>query len=398
MKMKKKSILIVAAAILLLNCRTTIGSGPTQTDFPPVEEPASPAPSPTPPQPTPTYSLEAAGPMHFPPDVNPLTGLQVADPSLLERRPVAVKIINYPRTARPQWGLSLADIVYEYYHNNDLPRFHAIFYGNDVEMAGPIRSGRLFDDYLMQAYKSVMVFGSADSRILERLAGGDQQDRLIYLLSGVCPPQPVCRYNPGVENFLVTSTSAAGDYVESQGDSNQRQDLTGMFFSSIIPSGAQSANRFYLRYSYGAYLYWQFDPELGRYLRYQDTQEDIQGRGELYELLTDRVTGQPVMADNVVFLVVPHFHLVYVPGDFDTPTVEIVDMNFEGGGPAYALRDGLLYEVNWIRPTDGRVITLTNADGSPYAFKPGTTWFQVVSPQSRLETNADVWRMEFVLR
>ena len=54
------------------------------------------------------------------------------------RHPVAIKINNYPRSNRPQWGLSLADIVYEYYHNNDLPRFHAIFYGNDAPVLGVI--------------------------------------------------------------------------------------------------------------------------------------------------------------------------------------------------------------------------------------------------------------------
>ncbi len=46
---------------------------------------------------------------------NPLTGLVPADPSLLDRRPLVIKISNYPRAIRPQYGLNEADIVFEYY-------------------------------------------------------------------------------------------------------------------------------------------------------------------------------------------------------------------------------------------------------------------------------------------
>ncbi|HSJ86019.1 MAG TPA: DUF3048 domain-containing protein, partial [Anaerolineales bacterium] len=51
----------------------------------------------------------------LPTDLDPLTGLVPADPSLLERRPLAIKVANYPRYIRPQSGLTLADNIYEYY-------------------------------------------------------------------------------------------------------------------------------------------------------------------------------------------------------------------------------------------------------------------------------------------
>ncbi|NIP43226.1 MAG: DUF3048 domain-containing protein, partial [candidate division Zixibacteria bacterium] len=61
--------------------------------------------------------------------------------------PIAMKIPLMPRgSARPQWGLSLADHVYEYYLEKGITRFIAIFFGNNAERAGPIRSGRLFDE------------------------------------------------------------------------------------------------------------------------------------------------------------------------------------------------------------------------------------------------------------
>ena len=77
----------------------------------------------------------------FPDNVNPLTGLVVDDPSRLERRPVMVKVSNFPRTGRPHAGLSFADIVFEYYIGYGLNRFMGIYLGQDSSQvrAGPLR-------------------------------------------------------------------------------------------------------------------------------------------------------------------------------------------------------------------------------------------------------------------
>jgi hypothetical protein len=89
----------------------------------------TPTPSPTPtitptPSPTPPYPPEGVGPVNFPENINPLTGQYVSDAELLERRPVAVKINIVPRLGtRPPWGLSFADIVYEFYQNVGYTRF-----------------------------------------------------------------------------------------------------------------------------------------------------------------------------------------------------------------------------------------------------------------------------------
>ncbi|MGZ9224716.1 MAG: DUF3048 domain-containing protein, partial [Anaerolineales bacterium] len=73
----------------------------------------------------------------LPASLNPLTGLLPSDASLMERRPLAIKVANYPRYVRPQSGLTLADTVFEYYIEAGLTRFIAVFYGNDSEWVGP---------------------------------------------------------------------------------------------------------------------------------------------------------------------------------------------------------------------------------------------------------------------
>ncbi len=47
----------------------------------------------------PTSTAEAlVGPHSYPPDVNPLSGLPVADAAVLQRRPLAIKVSNFPRS------------------------------------------------------------------------------------------------------------------------------------------------------------------------------------------------------------------------------------------------------------------------------------------------------------
>jgi len=333
----------------------------------------------------------------FPADINPLTGLRVDDLAILDRRPVSVKISNFPRSVRPQWGLSLADIVYEYYHNNDLTRFHAIFYSHDAQQVGPIRSGRLFDSYLMDIYESLMVFASADPRVLDRFAREQLPWQMVANLNGDCPPDPVCRYEPESLNYLVTDTSTIGDYALRNGGENERPDLHGMAFSQDVPLGGQPLQRVYLYYSYSAYSYWDYDAASGRYMRNEDTQEDLGGRGEAYAPLTDQLTGQQIGTENVVVLFVPHFHYFYNPATNTIPATEVVDMDFSGHGPAYAFRDGQVYGLQWVNE-EGQILYLVDANGARYPFKSGTTWFEVVSDDSNLIQSDDAWHFEFIFR
>ena len=61
--------------------------------------------------------------------INPLTGLPVADPSLLQLPAVLVSISHFPVNARPQAGLSFAPYVFEIYITEGATRFLTTFYG-----------------------------------------------------------------------------------------------------------------------------------------------------------------------------------------------------------------------------------------------------------------------------
>lgn len=394
--MMKRFALMVLLTLVIGACSPSPAPAVTTSKAADNPAPATNAPSPTPipptatavpptntPLPSATPTPQAFGPDNFPANVNPLTGEVVSDPTLLNRHPLSVKIQTFPRGQRPPWGVSLADLVFDYYQNNGMTRLNAIFYGNDVKQVGPVRSARLLDGNLTQMYKSIFAFGGADQRILNRLFNSAYSDRLIVEGSHDCPP--MCRTDPNGYNFLVTNTADLTTYAETIGVKKERQALNGMSFDPETPTGGKPGGQLYTRYSISAYVRWDYDPATGRYLRFGDTQEDTTGgSGEGYAPFMDRLTNEQVVADNVVVLFATHDY-AYKSGNS-----EIVDILLSGSGKAYAFRDGQVYEVTWNRPTPDSVLYLTNPDGTPFPFKPGNTWFQVVGQTSKAENNSAV--------
>ncbi|HLO16064.1 MAG TPA: SdrD B-like domain-containing protein [Anaerolineales bacterium] len=76
-----------------------------------------------------TTATQTVEPTSVAADLNPLTGLPVADPSLLQIPAVLLSISHFPATARPQAGLSFAPYVFEIYITEGATRFLTTFYG-----------------------------------------------------------------------------------------------------------------------------------------------------------------------------------------------------------------------------------------------------------------------------
>lgn len=406
--MLKRLLIVVFFAILLVGCGQVNKTPTSQATSTPIANTSTPTAIPTDtttptftptatelPTPTETPTPVIYGPTNFPPNVDPLTGLPVSDPTLLDRRPVAVKVNVVPRYSnRPPWGLSFADIVYDYYHNAGYSRFFAIFYGNNADLVGPIRSARMLDYELVHMYQSIFAYGSADALINQRLLYADFADRL--LLEGYpspCPPSgsdPFCRYEPNNSDLLLGNTAIMSSLITSWGVSNSRQNLDGMLFDPQLPDAGVQGNQIYVRYSGDNYTRWDYDPSTGNYLRFQDNVYDT-GQGEEYAPLTDRLNDQQISASNVVVIFARHEY-------YQQPPNEIIEIYLSGSGTAYAFRDGQMYQVQWSRPTVNSVLTLTYSDGTPFPFKPGATWFQVVgvsTPATQQDSGA--WRFNFLM-
>lgn len=358
------------------------GAAPTPLSLPTVTLP-TPIPTETPiiptqgPPPTPT----------IPPVLNPLTGLPQADTSLLERRPMAIKVANFPRYVRPQSGLTLADQVFEYYIEGGLTRFIAVFYGNNSEWVGPVRSGRFFDEHIARMYQAYLVFKFADKRVLDYFKTTDIAQFLVVPTIGECPPyhfmasRTIEDYN---NNYFNTVKWA--DCVAKNDLPNDKPYLQGSFDYAVPPLANVEAARVYTYFSEYSYHYWEFSPESGEYLRYQEKNDTHDGREESYMPLTDNVTGLQVHAANVVVLFAYHeFANPYQEDD------EVYHIDITGSGEAYVFRDGFGYPAKWHRLAKNEPLTLTTTYGIPLPLHPGITFYEVIGSNSYASQGDGEW-------
>jgi hypothetical protein len=131
-RLPRRSRLFAAIVMLILftaSCTPGAQTRPPASSATAATEPMdAKIPEPTVPPATPTTS---------PPARNPLTGLEVADETLLDLPAVLVSISTFPVIARPQSGLSFAPYVFEFYITKGSTRFLAAFYGEFPEPENP---------------------------------------------------------------------------------------------------------------------------------------------------------------------------------------------------------------------------------------------------------------------
>jgi len=331
-----------------------------------------------PPTETATPALE--GPQ-FPEDIDPLSGLPASDPSLLDRRPVAIKVSNFPRSLRPQSGLSIADLVFEYYTEEGMSRFLAIYLGQDVSKAGPVRSARYVDSELVRMYQAVLGFVGADPMVWAQVAQ-TLGSRAISESPSTCPA--LCRSGNGDVNSVFADTAAFTTLSKSQG----RQDLGGMTFQDEPPSAGLPGSKVQVRFSWGTRAEWRYDETLGTYQRWSESE---QGDNIVMVPLADRNTGVQIQAFNVAVLYAEYSRL----SGNEKYNVEFVYLK---RGRVQVFRDGMVYEGFWVAASPTSPLQFVDASGAPLPFHPGNTWLEVVGEYSAAkQVNPGEWEVDFAL-
>lgn len=362
----------------------TLAAMPTDTPTPsptPTEEP-TPKPTATL-TPTPEPTLGPVGPVDFPDDVNPLTGLFVEDPEILDRRPVLVKVANYPISGRPHAGLSFADIVFEYYIGSGGNRFIGLYYGQDAEQIGPVRSGRRIDPYLTHLYEGILGMAFADPNvnahiraILENRVISDKR---------LCPG--LCDDGRGLVISTFGDSAALTEISSGRGVVNERYLLEGMAFDPDAPEGGEAADVVDIRFSRVNPSEWRFDEDTGLFLRWIDD-----APGVLIDLipLVDRVTDEQLAFSNLAVLFVNHTEM--------TPTLHEMDMwdNFDGQR-AVVFRDGQAFDLLWKTPERNQPIQFFDQDGEVFPLKPGNTWMVIMGLNTGVIEEDASWTFNFFM-
>lgn len=333
-------------------------STPTQTSTP--TETASPSPTITP---------TTIGPLAYPENINPLTGLPYPNEEAKNRRNLILKISNFPEVVRPQYGLSAADIVFEYEVEGGVTRFAAVFRSQEPERVGSIRSARLMDIELVTMFHGLLGYSGSNEWVRNYILNSDWRWRALSpQIGNNCPM--FCRIQEdsrAFEHTLFANTAAIWDEAERIGV-NDGLAANGLAFDETPDPTDLTASDIQIDwFSDRAETRWQYNPADGKYYRWDSGLPHI-----------DAATGQQITADNVVVLEVWHSER---PDIYESETGGIaIEHQFWGYAKAWVFRDGRWYEGVWYRNRDrsGLQLRYDRNDPNPIHLKPGQTWFTVV--------------------
>lgn len=349
------------------------------TDLPVAPAPPTPVPSPTPvPPPLPAAPAQAnpaaelarpapglPGPGGFGPPggTNPLTGLPLP-PGRNGQRPVVV-CINNDIAARPQFGLSQADVMVEYVMEGfSITRFSGVFYGSDSAQIGPVRSARLINYYMGALYDAGLFCSGASDGVRFELKHNAPFPYLDVDLDDPANNRYSVSVGSDYRTRLRTSSAGMRRWLAEWGV-ERAPSLRGFTFGGLAsggaPAGAISIPYPSVTASQVAY---RFDPGSGRYLRFLGGAAHADGN-----------SGQQIAVENVIVQYVPHQPTEIVEDSLGSKSIRL---NLFGTGKAILFRDGLAFEGTWRSDSRGDLPRFFGPDGGEVPLKPGRTWISVV--------------------
>ncbi|MCU0520164.1 MAG: DUF3048 domain-containing protein [Anaerolineae bacterium] len=307
----------------------------------------------------------------FPPDVNPLTGLKVENETLLDRIPIAVKVSNSPEV-RPQSGLGSADLVFEHFTEAQVTRLTAVFYTNEPEQVGSVRSGRLIDLEIPAMYKALFGYSGSSAGVKERIRRTDLfPDYIAAPDFGVGQPYfyRVPQGGKAFEHTLFASLPALRELAIERGI-NQRPDFPMlMAFSEAVPAGGKPMTSLAVDYSAGCLAQWAYSESEGTWARSQSGNPDV-----------DALTGKRITAANVLVVYANHVHADFWEQMIGSSSSWLLSVEIQlwGQGTVLMFRDGQAIPGIWKREARGDMLTFYDGNGAPLPLKPGNSWIQVV--------------------
>lgn len=284
----------------------------------------------------------------------PLTGIETNE--AIDHRIISVMVNNHP-AARPQSGLSQADIVFELLAEGNITRFLAMFHSEHPEVVGPVRSAREYYFELASGYDALYVYhGAADfindmiiNRGISHLNGSTHDN------DGNLFKREPTRKAPHNSYFLLP---AAFDAAESSGYDVQMSIDSLPFLSeeeSVTGDPALHVEIGYTENQPRNIVEFRYDGNSETYLRYSDGEQTKELNGE-----------KQIGVENL--LIIETVHSV-----IDDAGRRAIDL--ESGGSALLLQSGKQQKVQW-ENREGKIIAIQ--DGEPIGFVPGKTWVNVV--------------------
>lgn len=363
------SLVFALLAALTLTACGGGGAAPTAT---PTKTPMAAAEPAAPATPTPAPVVQLATPTPIPPDtptpqpgnIAPYTGLPVDDPARLKQAPIFICVNNDPAGRSAHWGLSQADLIYEYIVDGfSLTRLTAVYQSQEAERVGPVRSARYPNIWMVQMYGGVLACSGGSDAIRYLLKN---EVGFPYLDADIDDPSNNRYFQSLGSDYrtrMQARTAGVRQWLADQGiviDWNK----PGFLFDENPPANAAGpATVVDITYPGGNSVEWRYDPGLGGYLRYQGGEQQF-----------DPATNQPILARNVIVAAAAHEVTDIIEDSLGTKGINIKLHEF---GDLRLFRDGNVYEGTWRASQEAPPRWLGPGE-VPLPLKPGQSWIQVV--------------------
>lgn len=319
----------------------------------------------TPEPPTPPPAVEpTAVPTAQPGNIAPFTGLPVQNQELLRRRPILICVNNDTVGRSAHYGLSFADLVYEYIVDGfTITRLTAIYQSQEAERVGPVRSARYPNIWITYMYDGVLACSGGSDQIRYLLKN---EVGFPYLDADIDDPSNNVYFSSIGTDYRTRMQASTEGVRRWLADTNRTKEWSrpGFSFNEQPPgSAAGTTSAIAISYPGGNSVEWRYDAAQGGYLRWQGGESQ-----------RDPATGQPILAENVIVLAAEHQLTDIVEDSLGTKGV---DVTLYGFGDLRVFRDGQVYEGTWRADPEtpprwigpGEVII---------DLKPGQSWVQVV--------------------
>ena len=274
---------------------------------------------------------------------SPFTG----EPVRSLNRVLAVKIDDIVY-ARPQTGLTHADIVYVLPVEGGLSRFLAIFCSDDPPVIGPVRSAREDDlELLRQFGRPAFAYSGATATLLPYI---HRTARIVDLYDGIAGG-----YFRGTSRIAPYNLYAHTRRLLNQALSASRAHDIGFRFGPPPPGGkaTRSASVSYPAASFR----FTWSAKKGHWLVSMDGRPAMTTDG-------GRLSPATVVIQHTTVRTSRFLEYGRPP-----PYAESV-----GSGTALVLRDGKSWITHWSRPSADGGTTFTTKSGKPMTFAQGQVW------------------------
>jgi hypothetical protein len=311
------------------------------SDTPPAAPPATVATTTTAPPPPPVYPLRGT----------------VADDPVVAARPALVIKVDDTAPARPQAGLTDADLIYEEKVEGPFSRFATVFQSRQPEVVGPVRSGRTTDVNIVASLnRPLYAYSGANGRTEAVL----REAPMVNVGYNAFPQAYERGRGRSAPYNLWTFPARLRERTPSEAG-----PPPPAFTFGDTPPPADAVPGPTATYDFGAggtHVSFSWDDAAKGWARTQDGTRHVD------------VDGNGLTPANVVLQIVDYVNT----GDADVAGSPVPEAQLVGQGFAWVLTRGVAVKAVWSRPDPAKPTQYMVAGGAPVVFAPGQTWVALV--------------------